>query len=139
MDFAVRRVVVACLVALACAACASSERISASGVLLTSGASLQGGRRSPVHSFGQEDFVWQLVDFKWADLDAVGGTHRVTWNWYQGDRLVSKTPQKYVQFTHSPFTLETHRAAATLGTGHFHVETVVDGELMATSQFDIHA
>jgi hypothetical protein len=106
-------------------------------MVLTSGANLHAGKRTPVHSFGHDDYVWQLVDFSWGNLDKLGGTHLCSFNWYRDGVLVSRTPEKYCQFGHSPWTLETHRAAATLGTGHFKVETVVDGALMASSDFEI--
>jgi len=113
------------------------DTIHATSMVLTSGANLQAGKRTPVHSFRHDDFVWQLVDFSWANLDKTGCTHRCSFNWYHDGVLISKTPEKYCNFGQSPWTLETHRAAATLGTGQFKVETVVDGTLMASSVFDI--
>ncbi len=106
-------------------------------MVLTSGAMRQMGKRTPVHSFSSDDYVWQLVDFSWLNVDKLGGMHRCSFYWYRESVLVSETPEKNCFFAQSPWTLETHRAAATLGTGHFKVETVVDGQIMATSFFDI--
>jgi len=115
----------------------AGEPIRTLNVVLTSGASVHAGKRTPVHRFGHDDYVWQLVDFSWSNLDQNGGIHRCTWNWYRNGVLVSKTPQKYLRFGHSPYTLETHRPAAALGVGQFRVETVVDDQVVATSSFDI--
>lgn len=120
---------------LTCAGCAG--KIDVSGAILTSGASLQAGKRVEVSHFTSQDFVTQLVDFSWSNVEQSGGTHRVTWKWYKNDVLVSETPSRYLTFSTSPFTLHTTRAAATLGNGNFSVETLVDSKVVATSHFDI--
>ena len=122
---------------LTCVGCAG--KIDVSGTTLISGASLQAGKRVEMAHFTRQDYVVQLVDFSWSSVQQDGGTHRVTWNWYKSDVLVSKTPSRYLTFSTSPYTLHTARAAATLGAGSFKVETVVDDQVVATSYFDIGA
>jgi hypothetical protein len=67
----------------------------------------------------------------------LGGSHLCSFNWYRDGVLVSRTPERYCHFGHSPWAPETHHAAATLGTGHFKVETVVDVAMMASSVFEV--
>ncbi len=127
-----------------CAGCAnvSADTIKVSGAVLTSGASLAQGRRVPVQQFSHDDYVWMLTDFTWADTSRDGGRHKLIFNWYRNGQLVSHTdydrehPRPFL-FAHTPTTLETHRPAATLGVGHFKVETVVDDAIMASREFDI--
>jgi hypothetical protein len=104
--------------------------------VLTSGTYLSEGKRVPVQTFTLQDYVVSLVDFQWDDAQKNGGIHDVNWRWYHDGRLVSSSG-KSVSFTSTPFTLRTRRAAATLGIGHFKVETVVDGNLAGSSEFDI--
>jgi hypothetical protein len=120
------------------AGCAQDQdRVRVTSMALTSGSVRATGKRTPVHTFSHDDYIWQLIDFSWDRLDRNGGMHVCTFNWYREGVLISKTPDKPCPFGHSPWTLETHRAAATLGAGHFTVETVVDGQTMATSSFEI--
>lgn len=127
----------ACLLgAAAVPAVQASETPHLARSLTTSGASLQAGKRVPQQRFGQHDFVVQLSDFDWEAVGESAGEHRVEWRWYQGDKLVSQTDKK-LNFNSTPYTLWTRRAAATLGSGHFKVEAVIDGEVAAVSEFDI--
>jgi hypothetical protein len=135
--FSCRQAVAGLALAAVVVGCAQTDPIRATSMVLTSGAMRTSGKRTPVHSFGHDDYIWQLVDFSWGNLDNTGGMHRCSFYWYRDSTLVSETPEKYCYFGHSPWTLETHRAAATLGTGHFRVETVVDGQIMVSSVFDI--
>ncbi len=132
------------VLAALCAGCAypPGATIKASGMVLTSGASLAQGRRVPVHQFGHDDYVWMFTDFTWPDASRDGGWHKLIFNWYRNGQLVSRTDYTREHnhpflFAHTPTTLETHRAAAALGIGHFKVETIVDDTIMATSEFDI--
>ena len=104
---------------------------------LTSGASLSQGRRLPVQRFDLNDRVVMLVDVSWPDPVADGGVHGCQWRWYHDGRLVSQTPTRELRFARTPVTLHTSRPAATLGIGHFTVETLVDDAVVATSRFDI--
>ena len=104
--------------------------------VLTSGANLSSGKRIPAQTFSSQDFVVFLVDFQWDPVGQSGGSHDVEWRWYQNDKLLSNL-RRPVMFTSTPYTLRTQRAAATLGIGHFRVETVVDGNIAASSEFDI--
>jgi len=138
MTPAVYRILALGSIGLLAAGCVQDQnRVRVTSMVLTSGSARATGKRTPVHVFGHDDYVWQLVDFSWDHLDATGGLHQCTFNWYREGVLISKTPEKQCPFGHSPWTLETHRAAATLGSGHFTVETVVDGQTMATSSFEI--
>ena len=128
-------VVAAFSAVLACSGC--SPMMTVSGATLTSGANMSQGKRSPAAVFHQDDTVVMLVDLTWPDPENDGGRHRCDWRWYRGDQLVSRSQTKDIDFRSTPFTLRTARAAATLGAGHFKVETMVDGVLVATSRFDI--
>ena len=130
-----RRVVVLGLVSVILFfGCATTPLVTSS--VLTSGASLSSGKRTPVQTFSSQDFVVFLVDFQWTPVGESGGSHDVEWRWYQNDKLLSKSRGVLV-FTSTPYTLRTQRAAATLGIGRFKVETVVDGNIAASSEFNI--
>jgi hypothetical protein len=105
-------------------------------VMTQTGASMAAGKRVPTRHFEQSDFVIQLADFNWTPVDQGAGRHQVEWRWYHGRTLVSKT-SKELDFNSTPYTIWTKRAASTLGNGHFRIETVVDGEVVANSEFDI--
>jgi hypothetical protein len=105
--------------------------------VLGSGAGVQACRNGAAHTFGQQDFIVFCVEFGWPSSER-GGSHAIEWRWYQDRRLVSKL-QKQVTFASNPYTLWTRRAAATLGSGHFRVEALVDGALASSASFDIAA
>jgi hypothetical protein len=119
-----------------CATTPSATTPHVTSSVLTSGANLSSGKRVPVRTFSSQDFVVFLVDFQWGAVGESGGSHNVEWRWYQNDKLLSKGRNTLV-FTSTPYTLRTTRAAATLGIGHFKVETVIDGNIAASSEFDI--
>ncbi len=104
---------------------------------LTSGANLSQGKRLPAQTFDLDDRVVMLVDVTWPDPTADGGLHDCQWRWYRGGQLVSQTPVRQIRFARTPVTLHTARPAAALGVGHYTVETLVDGAVVATSRFDI--
>ena len=104
---------------------------------LTSGANLSQGKRRPAQTFDLNDQVVMLVDVTWPDPTAEGGLHDCQWRWYREAQLVSLTPVRPIRFVRTPTTLRTARPAAALGVGHYTVETVVDGTVVATSGFDI--
>ncbi len=108
-----------------------------SAARLTSGASLSQGKRLPVQRFDLNDRIIMLVDVSWPDPTADGGLHQCEWRWYREGRLVSQTPARTLRFLRTPVTLHTSRPAATLGAGHFTVDTLVDGAVVATSRFDV--
>ena len=106
--------------------------------MMTNGESLSKGKRISVQSFTSQDFVVNLIDFKWEAVTENGGSHLVEWRWYQNDKLLSRSAKTLV-FTSTPYTTWTRRAASTLGVGHFRVETLVDGVIAASNDFDIAA
>ena len=124
-----------------CSGCAQNDVISVGGSVLTDGSDSAQGRRVPLIQFSTQDTVAQLVDFNWPDPTIDGGRHKVVWKWYHGNQLLSQsgcgasntTP---LLFATTPWTLHTQRAAASLGIGHFKVQTVVDDNVVATNEFD---
>ncbi|MBL6729255.1 MAG: hypothetical protein ISP79_06625 [Methylophilaceae bacterium] len=104
--------------------------------VLTSGDNIAHGDKSPVQTFSTSDLVVAQVVFEWDAVKKSAGQHSVEWNWYQGNDIVSRS-EKSVEFKTTPFTLTSSRQASSLGTGHFRVETVVDGVIESTSEFDI--
>lgn len=104
--------------------------------ILTSTEMFAKGKRTPVHSFGPQDFIVLFTDLKWDAVKREGGLHTVGYNWYLGNKLVSKS-SGLVDFTSTPFTLATRLSAAGLGTGHFRVETVIDRKVVSTNDFEI--
>ena len=78
-----------------------------------------------------------LVDVTWPDPTVDGGLHDCQWRWYRAGQLVSQTPVRPIRFVRTPVTLQTARPAAALGIGHYTVETIVNGTMLATSGFDI--
>jgi hypothetical protein len=114
----------------------ADEPLHLTHTMMTSGANLSLGKRVPLQAFSQQDFVVQLADFAWDPVEMSGGKHDVVWRWYQDDRLLSQTA-KSLDFNSTPNTLWTKRAASTLGSGHFRIETIIDGMVITTSEFDI--
>lgn len=119
---------------LFCAGCSPDMKAAP---LLTSGTSLSQGKREPVQAFHLDDRIAQLVDFTWSDASADGGVHLCEWRWFRDGQLVSESPVKRIWFNHTPFTLHTVRPAGPLGVGHYTVQTIVDGDVVATSSFSI--
>ena len=78
-----------------------------------------------------------LVDFSWPDPTQDDGLHDCEWKWFRGKMLILETPAKRLGFRTTPWTLRTARSAATLGTGDFTVETIVDGNVLGISHFTI--
>lgn len=106
------------------------------GSLVTSGVSLAQGKRVAVQSFSQQDFIVSLVDFQSARLAESGGNHLVEWRWYLGDKLVSHS-KKGLSIAATPSTVRSMRAASALGAGRFKVETLIDGILASSTNFEI--
>ena len=123
------------LLAALCGACGPT--IAVSGPTLVSGVDRARGKRIASDSFRLDDRITQFVDFTWADPRQDGGVHECEWRWYRDGALVSDTPERRLDFRSTPFTLVTARAAASLGVGHYTVDTLVDGKVVATSAFAI--
>ena len=107
-----------------------------SGSLVTSGASLALGQRIPVQSFTTQDFVISIVDVQWKPVTMQAGQHAIEHRWLRDGVLVSdNTTLRW--FNRTPLELTSRRAAAALGAGHFTVQTLMDGNLVATAEIDI--
>ena len=120
-----------------CSAC--SPAMTVSSPTLMSGAEISAGRRGVADRFHLNDRIIQIVDFTWADPQQDGGIHVCEWRWYRDGTLVSDTPERRLDFVRTPFTIHTARPAAPLGIGHYTVDTLVDGKVVATSAFTITA
>ena len=119
--------------ALALAGCGATMTVAPP--TLTSATALNNGKRIPTTTFTVQDRVIQLVDFSWPDPREDGGTNNCRWKWFRGTTLLSETPVKHLEFQTTPWAVRSARSAATLGTGNFTVETIVDGNVVATSAF----
>ena len=120
----------------------AGEQLTVSNYMVTSEAEMAKGKRTPVSQFGLDDYIVQLTDITWQNTEQDGGRHEVNWEWYNGDKLVSKSGSGIghtypMLFRSSPWTLKTERAASTIGAGPGKVETIVDGKVIATSEFDV--
>jgi hypothetical protein len=124
------------IISTGCATTHTANTPQVVGSMMTNGESLSKGKRISVQSFTSQDFVVYLVDFQWEPVTENGGSHLVEWRWYQNDKLLSRSAKTLV-FTSTPYTTRTQRAASTLGVGHFRVETLVDGVIAASNDFDI--
>jgi hypothetical protein len=138
------RLISLCLVALAAGSGCNqqAEPLQVQGAALTSGTLLLQGRRAQTSHFGPDDMIWMFVYVTWPDVLRSAGPHGLVFNWYCNGKLVSRTDYTKAHgrpflFAHTPSTLETHRAAAALGPGSCRVETLVDGALFASRDFDI--
>ena len=93
-------------------------------------------KRVAVSSFAIEDSIVCFVDFTWSDVTHGAGVHVVEWRWYKQGALVSQS-QKKLTFNSSPYSTWTTRAASSLGPGHYSVDTVLDGQVAHSSEFEI--
>lgn len=128
---------IVCVLAFVLAACATTgTTLRVTNTVLTKSEDLVRARRVPTSVFSTEDSVFCFVYFQWDDATREAGYHNVEWRWYQDDRLVSKG-KKQLHFKRTPYTVWTQRPAGALGVGHFSVATVVDGQVVSTSSFEI--
>jgi len=86
--------------------------------------------------FTTEDIIGYFCWFSWDDVTRPGGMHDVTWNWYQNGTLVS-TGSKHIFFAHAPYRLWSTRTASAFGPGKFRIDVLVDGEVRASTKFEI--
>jgi hypothetical protein len=119
---------------LACLGCAVQVR--AVNSYCTTQESLFRGKRAVQNTFGPQDVIRYYVDLQWDDVTRQAGRHKVEWNWYSGDRLVS-TNSKSLRMDVAPYEVWTTRPASALGLGVFKVETKVDGVVVAANAFTI--
>ena len=132
----VARFAVVLSLALPGAGCGGAMLTTHGAILLTGTDNMQ-AKRIETSVFNQSDTVVMLVDFTWPNPQESGGVHSCEWKWYKGDQLVSDGQPRLIEFTSTPYTLRTARAAATLGSGEFKVETIVDNLVVATGRFTI--
>ncbi len=95
------------------------------------------GRRGAATTFHLDDRIIQMVDVTWRNAGEDGGVHRCQWKWYRDGQLVSSSPVRDLDFERTPYTLHTARPAAPLGIGTYTVDTLIDGNVVATSAFTI--
>ena len=123
--------------ALFCAACSPTP--TASPPTLMSGVQDAQGRRGSADTFHLNDRIIQVVDFTWPDATEDAGIHLCEWKWFRDGQLVSDSHERRIYFARTPLTLRAARPAAPFGIGHYTVETLVDGTVVATSAFTIVA
>jgi hypothetical protein len=95
------------------------------------------GRRGNTDTFHLNDRIIQIVDFTWPDPTQDAGIHSCEWKWFRDGQLVSDSHERRIYFARTPFTLHAARPAAPFGVGHYTVETLIDGQIVATSAFNI--
>jgi hypothetical protein len=134
------RITIRSAITLLLAACATTNTATttphAVNATVTTGYNQALHKRVPVSSFSLEDSIVCFVDFTWSDVTHSAGDHLVEWRWYKQGTLVSQT-QKKLTFNSSPYSTWTTRAASSLGPGHYSVDTVLDGEVANSSEFEI--
>jgi hypothetical protein len=105
----------------------------------TTEASFNVGDRTPVTRFGPDDTAMALLILNWPVSARNGGSHRIRWNWYRDGRLVYSVRRCHMAFATQPFSLWTWRTARELGGGHVRVDTLIDGEIAGSTEFDVAA
>ena len=95
------------------------------------------GQGVPQSHFSLQDTIRVAVYVTWPDASRGDGRHDVDWKWYRSDVLVSVTRRKTIDFESTPFTLWSRRVAASLGPGHYRVDTLIDGKVTASDDFTI--
>jgi hypothetical protein len=114
----------------------SSVPVHKTGSVLTNASSLLQGKQTPMDKFTTQDGIRYYTSFSWDDVTQPGGAHKVTWNWYKDNVLVS-TVTKNVFFTQAPFLLYTSRTASSLGVGKFRIDVLIDGDVKSSVNFEI--
>ena len=92
---------------------------------------------TPVSRFTSNDTAMAIAVLTWPSTDRDGGWHRIVWNWYRDGKFVSDSRFCRMHFTTTPFTLRTWRAARAIGGGHVRVDTLIDGKIAASTEFDV--
>jgi hypothetical protein len=117
---------------------ACAQDIHVVGSTLTSSATLALGRAIPASDFSTTESVRFITRFSWPNVDTPGGLHQVDFRWFKDGVLISHT-HRVLSFTSTPYSVFTNRSAASLGPGHFSVETDVDHLPVGTASFTVHA
>ena len=128
-----KNIIIICSLAFALTACIE---VRPAGGVLTKQEALLNGKRVATNRFTTEDVIRCYVSVTWDDVTAGAGEHSVIWNWYKGEKLISSHKKK-LDFNYAPYEVYTTRPAFALGVGHFKVETLVDGKIMDSREFDI--
>ncbi len=123
---------------LACSGCAD-QQLSVASSVVTSAGSVILGSATPQSHFVAGEYVRVVVYVTWPDVTRFGGDHHLDWNWYRGSQLVSHNHFVRIRFNYSPAELSSQRAAAALGPGDYHVDTVVDDKVLSSNSFSISA
>jgi len=76
------------VVTLLLAGCAE-QPISLASSMVTSLEKVQIDKPASQTVFGLDEVVYVVAFLTWPDVTANGGTHKVEWNWYRGDQMVS--------------------------------------------------
>ncbi|HEY1660928.1 MAG TPA: hypothetical protein VGI03_00780 [Verrucomicrobiae bacterium] len=126
-------------IAICLAGCASHpvSQLHVVSNYFTTGENVVKGVRTPATAFTSKDVVVYVVDLQWDNANEGFGGHNITFNWYNGTKLVS-TFHHGVSFDESPVELPNLKPASSLGAGHFKVELLIDKTLIASKEFDIN-
>jgi hypothetical protein len=125
-----------CVVSICLQGCVSGLRASTSGV--TTKANFENGSLVPMTSFSTSDIIRAYVSITWSDVTLEPGWTDVVWNWYKGDTLVGHHDNDRAYLRGAPNTRSIGMPASALGTGHFRVECIVDGNKISSVEFDIN-
>jgi hypothetical protein len=126
------------LAAALLSACASIpvEQMNLRSTIVTAGGEGARPKRVPQREFKQEDLIFVIVSFEWADVEKSAGRHEVNWKWYNNDKLVTVVKRSH-EFSVSPWELWSHISAQSLGSGSNKVELYVDDKLITTQAFTV--
>ncbi|HXC01269.1 MAG TPA: hypothetical protein VNU49_01370 [Opitutaceae bacterium] len=115
--------------------CASPFR-SAGSVLTTKG-NWEMGNLVEQNTFRLQDIICFQVDITWDDVNREYQTE-MEWNWYdENGKLVAHHENDRAILRGAPDPRYWLQSAADLGVGHFRVECVAGGKLLASQEFDI--
>jgi hypothetical protein len=127
--------------ALACTICAGFSGcvgpISAADSGVTTLANFQIGNMVPIRTFTTQDTIVFYVAVTWENISMDAGLRDVEWRWYKDGKMVAHFENERGYFKGAPNLRHLIRPAASLGTGHFRAECLIDGHPIASQEFDI--
>ena len=115
--------------------CVTGFRAANSGV--TTKPNFLIGNLVPRTTFSTEDVICFYVSVTWANVNQEPGWQEVAWNWYKEGKLVGHRENDRAYFKGAPNTRHVMQPASALGTGHFKVECLINGDQIAAAEFDI--
>ena len=116
--------------------CVSGIRAANSGV--TTLANYETGNLVPMTVFSTTDVIRFYVSITWDDVNQEAGSRVVDWNWYDKEgKLVGHHENFRAYLKSAPNTRFATQPASALGVGHFRVECRIDGQPIASAEFDI--